>query len=174
MFDFQYTQAQLDAQTAALSMPMQIWLNWMIVVIVLMPLIFIRRPQGRIAILCSILLIACAMPVSRIVGISNFLSLIHLLIWTPLVLYFCYQLRQQHIPIKSFFGIWSLTMISTAIVSLVFDVRDFARWLMGDRGIVTAPANIEIAWVPAIFMVLCIGLAGAYIFKKLPGDHSNH
>ena len=122
---FQFSQAELNAQLAALPTLMQFWLNWMKVVIVLMPLLFIRRPQGRIAIGSSMLLIAIAMPVSSIVGISNLLSLIHLLIWTPLVAYFCFQLRAQLISKKTFFGVWAMVMVATAIISLVFDGEGF-------------------------------------------------
>lgn len=169
MFNFQYSQAELDAQVAALSMPMQLWLNWMMLVVIIMPIFFFRRPQGRIAILCSILLIATAIPTTRIVGMSNFLSLLHLIIWTPLLIYFSHQLRHQRIPIKSVFGIWSLTMITTLIISLVFDIRDFGRWLMGERGVVSV-TQFEVAWLCLFFILLCILLIGGYIFKKPPTD----
>lgn len=165
---FAYTQADLDLQVAALSMPVQLWLNWMMVVIVLMPILFIRRPQGRIAILCSIALIATAMPISRMTGITNLLSLIHLVLWIPLVIYFCRQMRAGLIPYKSFFGVWSVTMVASCIISLVFDVRDFARWLLGERGIVSAPAEQQIPWIVFIFILISLYLAGSYVLSKAP------
>lgn len=165
---FQYSQADLDLQIAALPMLLQYWLNWMMVVIILMPLLFFRRPQGRVAIGTSVLLLAAAIPLGRIFGISNFFALLHLLIWTPLVMYFCYQLREKMIPIKSFFGIWSLVMVATVIISLVFDIRDFSRWLMGERGVIQPSANSEIPWITLVFILITLLLAAGYVLRKFP------
>lgn len=45
---------------AALPMLMQWWFNWMTLIVVLMPLLFIRRPQGRVALACAVGLAAVA------------------------------------------------------------------------------------------------------------------
>jgi surface polysaccharide O-acyltransferase-like enzyme len=163
---FQYSAAELDAQVAALPALLQGWFNWMTLVIVLMPLLFIRRPQARVALACAVVLVAIALPLSRIVGISYFLSLPHLLLWTPLVVYFCGQLRHGHIPVKSLFGIWSLLLVATCIISLVFDARDFTRWLLGERGIMTIPENSRVPWVSLGFISIALLAAGIYIFRK--------
>jgi surface polysaccharide O-acyltransferase-like enzyme len=163
---FQYSPAELDAQVAALPVLLQWWFNWMTLVIVLMPLLFIRRPQARVALVCAVALVAVAIPLSRIVGISHFLSLPHLVLWTPLVFYFSGQLRRGHISVKSPFGIWCLLLVATCIISLVFDARDFTRWLMGERGIMTIPENPPVPWLSLSFIIVALVAAGIYIFRK--------
>src|SRR5688572_3494721 len=163
---FQYSTTELDAQIDALPALLQGWFNWIGLVIVLMPLLFIRRPQARVALACAVVLVAVALPLSRIVGISYFLSLPHLLLWTPLVVYFCGQLRHGHIPVESLFGIWSLLLVATCIISLVFDGRDFTRWLLGERAIMTIPENPQVPWVSLSFIVVALTAAGVYIFRN--------
>jgi surface polysaccharide O-acyltransferase-like enzyme len=163
---FQYSPAELDAQVAALPVFLQWWFNWLTLVIVLMPLLFIRRPQARVALVCAAVLVAVAIPLSRVVGISHFLSLPHLVLWTPLVFYFCGQLRRGDIPVKSPFGIWSLLLVATCIISLVFDARDFTRWLLGERGIMTTPETPRVPWPSLGFIMAALAAAGIYIFRK--------
>jgi hypothetical protein len=151
---------------AALPVLLQWWFNWMAFVIVLMPLLFVRRPQARVALACAVVLIAVAIPLSRVVGISHLLSLPHLVLWVPLVCYFCGQLRRDAIAVKSPFGIWSLLLVATCIISLVFDARDFAHWLMGERGIMTIPENPRVPWLSLGFVSVGLAVAGIYIFRK--------
>jgi hypothetical protein len=119
-----------------------------------------------VALGCALLLIVMAMPLSRVVGISYFLSLPHLLLWTPLVLYFCAELRSGRIPVKSTFGVWSLLLVATCIVSLVFDARDFTRWLLGERGILVMSANPAVPWFTVFFILAALACAAACIFRK--------
>lgn len=165
---FEYSQADLDAQMAALPMMIQIWLNWMLVVIIFMPLIFFRRKQGRIAIVTSLLLITAAVPISLMYGMTNLVAAVHLVLWVPLVLYFCQQLRVKAIPMKSFFGIWSVVMVASCIISLAFDVRDFSYWIMGDRGIFTASSSFDVPWLVLSFMTLALLGAASYVFRWWP------
>lgn len=89
----------------------------------------------------------------------------HLVLWTPLVFYFCGQFRRGHIPVKYLFGIWSLLLVATCIISLVFDARDFTRWLPGERGIMIIPENPQVPWLSLGFIIAALLAAGIYIFR---------
>jgi len=118
----------------------------MFLVIVLAPLCFFRHRQGRIAVLFSFVFLALQLPLLRMVGLTNLLSLTHLVIWSPLVVYLCRELRFRRIRIPSLFGGWAMLAISTCVISLVFDVRDFGRWIAGARGVVHPSPAPGVPW----------------------------
>ena len=154
----------------ALPFLYNMWLQWMLVVIIVAPVVFVRHRQGRIALLGSVVLIAAQFPLISAYGLTNLLSLTHLLVWTPVVVYFCRELQAERINVKSVFGVWSLVMVASAIISLVFDVRDFGRWIMGDRGVVNPPpwAEAQIPWVWLAAIAATLALAANYVFRKRP------
>lgn len=142
-----------------------LWLYWMFFVIVLAPVIFVRRRQGRIVLIFSAVFLVVQLPLSRMVGLTNLLSLPHLLIWTPLVIYLLRELRERRIAPASPFGIWALTASGTAIISLVFDVRDFSRWVGGERGVVSPPPleQTSIPWLWVTLIVVALGMSVWYV-----------
>ena len=62
----------------------------------------------------------------------------------------------------------SVVMVASAITSLVFDVRDFGRWILGDRGVVNPPpwSETQMPWVMLILIAAALGYAGHYVFGK--------
>jgi len=166
---FEFSQADIQAQVAALPLAFQLWFQWMFVVIVVAPVLFLRQRQGRVALAFSALFIAVQMPLMWSVGLSNLLSLTHLLIWGPLLIYLCRELRSQRIRRASPMGIWACSAVATAIISLVFDVRDFGRWIGGERGIANPPPNPEVPWLWVCLIGLTLAAAAWYVFSA-PGD----
>lgn len=167
---FEYSGADLEAQMAALPLVLRVWLQWMFAVIVLAPVVFVWHRQARVALLFSLVFLAVQLPLTRAVGLTNLLSLPHLLIWGPLVAYLSRELRARRIRPGSLFGIWALAAVATAIVSLVFDVRDFGRWLAGQRGIVQPGPAPEIPWLQVAAIALALGALSTYIFGRRPSD----
>ena len=155
-------------ETPQLPLPFQLWLNWMLVVIILAPVLFVRHRQGRIALLGSVVLMVAQIPLMSAFGFSHLLALTHLLVWTPVVVYFCRELRAERISVRSVFGVWSVVMVASAIISLVFDVRDFGRWVLGDRGVVNPPpwSEKQIPWIMLVLIAAALGYAGNYVFGK--------
>lgn len=151
-----------------LPLPFQLWLNWMAVVIIAAPILFVRHRQGRVALLGSVVLMAIQLPLMSAVGFSHLLAATHLLVWTPLVIYFCRELRAERIKIRSIFGVWSVVMVASAIISLVFDVRDFGRWILGERGVVNPPpwSETQIPWVMLLLIAAALAYAGHYVFGR--------
>ncbi len=169
---FEYSQADIGAQVAALPFAFQIWFQWMFYVIVLAPILFIYYRQGRVALAFSVVFLAVQFPLMRTIGLTNLLSLSHLLIWGPLVVYLCRELRMGRIARKSIFGAWSILAVATAVISLVFDVRDFSRWVAGERAIVSVPAEATVPWLWLALIIFSLLMSGWYIFGKV--QHSNN
>lgn len=53
-------------------------------------------------------------------------------------------------------------MSATAIVSLVFDVRDLGRWIGGERGIASPGPELTVPWLWLGLIVLSLALAARY------------
>lgn len=155
-------------EVAPLPLPFQLWLNWMFAVIIIAPILFVRHRQGRIALVGSVVLMVIQMPLMAAVGFSHLLALTHLVVWIPVVVYFCRELRAERIKVRSIFGVWSVVMVASAIISIVFDVRDFGRWILGDRDVVNPPpwAETQIPWVMLVLIAAALGYAWNYVFGK--------
>jgi len=161
---FEYSQEDIAAQVANLPLAFRIWFQWMFAVIVLAPILFVRHRQGRVALLFSLVFFALQIPLMRMVGLTNLLSLTHLVIWGPLVAYLGRELRSGGIRRESLFGIWAALASATAIISLVFDLRDFGRWIAGERGIASPPPEPAIPWMWVGLIVASLAGAAWYAF----------
>ena len=162
---FEYSQAEISAQVAALPLAFQLWFNWMGLVIILAPLAFLRHRQGRVVLVFSMVFIAVQLPLVRMTGLTNLLSLTHWLIWGPLLYYLCRELRNDSITRRSLFGAWAATAATTIIISLVFDVRDFGRWIGGARGVVQpATEALTIPWLWVFLITVSLATAAWYVY----------
>jgi len=162
----EYTQEDIAAQVSNLPLAFRFWFQWMFAVIVLAPVLFIRHREGRVAVLFSIVFIAVQMPLMRGVGLTNLLSLTHLIIWGPLIVYLCRGLRSDRIRRGSPMGAWAALASATAIISLVFDVRDFGRWIAGERGIANPAADPSIPWLWVVLIAASLAAAGWYAYGR--------
>jgi hypothetical protein len=170
---FEYSQDDIASQVANLPIAFRFWFQWMFVVIVLSPVLFVRRREGRVAILFSVLFLAVQMPLMRIVGLTNLLSLTHLMIWGPLVVYLCNGLHSQKIRRRSLFGVWAALASATAIVSVVFDVRDFGRWVAGERGIANPDPDLSVPWLWVFLIVASLLFAAWYSYGNSTKDETS-
>ena len=164
----------MELTGAGLPIHFNLSLYWLLFIIVLAPIVFIRRRQGRIVLVFSIVFLAVQLPLTQAVGLTNLLSLPHLLIWTPLVIYLLRELQARRIEPLSPFGAWSLIASGTATISLVFDVRDFSRWIAGDREVVNPPPleQTTIPWLWATLIVAALISAAWYVFMTKAKEQS--
>lgn len=125
------------AEAIALSPQwVQLWLNWMLFAVFILPFaLFIWKPSRKIALIS---LIASGLAGAGIqlmfaqMGYVRLLGLPHLIFWTPLAVYLFGQVRQKDLPQLARGIIW--VMLATIAVSLAFDAADTLRWLLGERG----------------------------------------
>jgi len=65
-------------------------------------------------------------------GMSKLMALPHLIFWIPLVLV-AYWILTNKGGVPSHYVVYLRVLIAVSVVSLVFDIPDFIRWLRGDR-----------------------------------------
>ncbi len=113
----------------------QMWLNWMGLVIVgtFIGLLFSKATRRDAAIiLVSTILVYFAMTwLYQQVGFVRLLGLVHIIVWTPLVFYLWKRLASPLItkPFRQFIWIF----IATIVVSLMIDYVDVARYILGEK-----------------------------------------
>lgn len=115
------------------------WVMWMGIVNFAAVLFLLRWKDGGIrlghieafVILAAIVTAGISMEwLFEQVGYVRLLGIIHVIIWTPLVIYLWKRLA--HHPRGTVFGTYLRVLIATLFVSLAFDYVDVARHLMGD------------------------------------------
>lgn len=118
----------------------QLWVTWMVVVIVGAPVVMrkcgaARRDYRLVAASTVALIVAVPLWHSH-VGYVRLVGLPHLPVWTPLAVYlYC---RRNHFSSPRQLR-WAVNVfMATIIVSLAFDYVDAVRYLLGER----APVNI--------------------------------
>ena len=164
---FQYDFSEIQAQLETLPTLMRAWFGWIGVVVLVSPLLFLRQRQGRVAALFALLFLPLLVVTLHTVGISYFISFLHLVLWLPLLGYLAGELRDNRITPFSTMGFWSMTMLATLTVSLVFDLRDAVRWLAGERGIIAPEPGIYLPWITIPGMIAAFVGVGAYVTAGL-------
>lgn len=122
--------------------PMLVWTIW-IVVINLLSLAFLPRPEA-IAVLTGFILSSATMFwLAEIKGFVRLLGAAYLW-WIPVLIYLA--LRMDTIDFSSTFGIWLVLLYLTNIIALVFDMADVIRYFRGedDEMIVHPLVDIEL------------------------------
>jgi len=160
---FQYSFAEIQSQLDTLPTLLRLWFGWMGIVILFAPIAFVHRRRGRIVLAFTAVFAAAMLPVLHAVGISYLISLVHLVVWVPLLLYLSFLLRERRIRPGSPFGVWAIVAVSTLIVTLVLDVRDFVRWLGGERGLIDPAPGVYLPWVTIPAMIAAFAAVAWYI-----------
>lgn len=120
------------------------WLTWMQVVLFLVPVLFVRHRAPRYLLLAQLLNAATAYLVFMSEGyrITKLFGVGHLYWLVPLwMLAVDVRNREKWVVYRAYAAMAVLTMA----ISLVFDVRDTALWLMGDRGSVLVHVPVDSA-----------------------------
>jgi hypothetical protein len=115
-----------------MTMPIygRLWLMLLIAVNLFVPLFFLDRLEAQIVVGTMLVSMIFMTILTRASGFTRLLGLGHIL-WFPL-LYFLW-IRLDQIPVEYFFGIWVRALIAFNAVSLVIDVVDVIRYIVGDR-----------------------------------------
>ena len=166
---FQYSSADIQTQLDALPTLMRAWFGWLGLIVLLAPLSFVRRRQGRIALIFSAVFIPALLVIIHSSGITYVISWLHLLLWVPLLAYLAREVRVGRIAVASPLGVWTLITVCTLVVSLVFDLRDGIRWLAGERGIINPQPSIYLPFVTIPAMILAFALTAWYLGPAIRG-----
>jgi hypothetical protein len=111
------------------------WLNWLMIGGVFLPLVLFVWPSTRIAALLSVLAaVGSGLAVFFMynkMGYVKLLGLPHVILWTPLVWYYLTLLRGDTIPLIARYVMY--VVLATILISLAFDYVDFIRYILGER-----------------------------------------
>ncbi|MBI1261135.1 MAG: hypothetical protein GC184_05370 [Rhizobiales bacterium] len=129
MESLQAAMAAQNVYVAALPQWVQLWMNWMAVCLFLGSLVFaIFKVEARWLLLANLILIVATMALGMSIGWNGLWGSTHLVIWTPVVIYFIR--RWPLIEKRSVYGVWFVLALATMIISLIFDAKDVAQYLL--------------------------------------------
>lgn len=113
----------------------QWWINGMGIVIVgsMIALLFSRttRRDSALILATSLAMFFLMSWLYQQVGFVRLLGIVHVVIWTPLAVYFWRRLKNPAITAPFRQVIW--VFLVTIIVSLMFDYVDVIRYFLGER-----------------------------------------
>jgi len=113
----------------------QWWVNWMSIAIVgsMIALLFSKttRRDSAVILITSLAIFFMTMWLYQQIGFVRLLGIVHVVIWTPLAVYFWRRLKIPAITAPFRQVIW--VFLATIVVSLVFDYADVVRYLLGER-----------------------------------------
>tara|TARA_R100000656_G_scaffold67844_1_gene51313 strand:- start:122 stop:529 length:408 start_codon:yes stop_codon:yes gene_type:complete len=122
-------QVEQDAYVAALPQWVQLWMNWMILVLGVGAIVFsIFKVEARWLLLAMLLTVPATMMMGVYVGWNGLWGLTHILLWTPVVIYMARRLSL--IEVRSVYGAWYVLALGTMVISLIFDIKDVGQYLL--------------------------------------------
>lgn len=114
---------------------MLVWFYWLGVAMIATPVVLIfskaTRRDAFIVLLTNIIVIASMGWLYRQIGYVRLLGIVHVVLWTPLVVYLWVRAKNAEITFPFRFVIW--LFVATLVVSLAFDYIDVVRYVLGDR-----------------------------------------
>ena len=125
----QAAQVSQSAYVAALPQWVQMWMNWMGIVLALGSLVFaFFKVEARWLLLAFVVSIVATFALGMTIGWNGLWGTTHLVFWTPAAIYM-YR-RLEGINTNSVYGVWYLAALATVIISLVFDAKDAVQYLV--------------------------------------------
>ncbi len=113
----------------------QIWFYWLGLAIVATPVLLAfskaTRRDAVIVLLTNVLVISSMGWMYRQMGYVRLLGIVHVFLWTPLVVYLWRRAMNSEVTLPFRIIIWYF--VGTLLVSLAFDYIDVVRYLLGDH-----------------------------------------
>lgn len=106
-----------------------LWVAWLILVNSA-AVLFLSRIEARVVLGAWLVNIVLMTLLAELNGYNRFLGLSHVLTWTPLLVYL--WRHRQELQGSSPVERWVRVLFATNALSLVIDVADVARYLVGD------------------------------------------
>lgn len=120
---------------AQLPQWVQHWMNFIALVLALSTIVFLifktTRWLGAYMVVSTIALFLIMTWLYNQMGMVRLLGIVHIVFWTPLVVYLWRRLRSN--PPQKYIALLMWLLLATLTVALVFDYYDVLRWVMGER-----------------------------------------
>jgi hypothetical protein len=121
--------AGLDLTAEILRQPahLQLWMAWMVLLNLVVPLVFWRRLEGRVVTLVFLVNATIMTQLYAASGYGKHLGLAHV-VWFPLLAWLVAR-RRRVAAVGGGFALWVVTLVITDAISLVLDTRDVLQAL---------------------------------------------
>ncbi len=107
----------------------QIWIGCLVLTNGILPLFFIQTLEAKIVLLSLLIAGVIQVGIASWLGFVRLLGLGHILTWTPLIWFLC--TRMSNLTEATHTWVFALVLINS--ISLVIDVVDVTRFMLGDR-----------------------------------------
>lgn len=124
----------MNTQMANLPNPVQMWMNWMMLIFLSSILFAWKYKTARWAIISFLLTMPLAMYIFYLTNTVHLIGIAHIIVWLPLLI-FVYRVDIKSGSLKKIspHGIWAILLVTTIAISLVFDVRDIVLVATGKK-----------------------------------------
>lgn len=120
---------------AQLPQWVQHWMNFIALVLAVSTIAFLifktTRWLGAYMVVSTIALFLIMTWLYNQMGMVRLLGIVHIVFWTPLIVYLWRRLRSN--PPQKYVAMLMWLLLATLTVALVFDYYDVLRWVMGER-----------------------------------------
>ena len=103
---FEYSLVDIQQQLASLADALIYWVRWLGIINLWAALLFIRRRQTQWVLVSIVFVMATNIPLALTFGLVKIVSIPHLLVSIPLIVYLAKELRSGRVEQPSFFGTW--------------------------------------------------------------------
>jgi len=162
---FEYSLIEVQQQLASQPDALVYWVRWLGIINLWTAFFFIRRRQAQWVLASIVFIMATNIPLALTFGLVKVVSIPHLMVWIPLIVYLANELRSGRVKHPSIFGTWIGLVAATDLVSVIFDIRDSAEYLMGDTGLV----DVTTANPPFVIFAIILASLVALIFYVRDG-----
>jgi len=126
------------AMQAGTTQAVQYWMSWMVLVFLVSIFFVWKYKTARLTMLAMVLTVPIVLITWKLTKNVHLFGIAHLLVWTPLAVYI-YMKEFKAVGgafasgLKSPYTLWLGLLFTTIVISLVFDVRDIALVLIGQK-----------------------------------------
>ena len=109
----------------------QAWIYWMMAINTASIVFVKNHVPARVVLVVWLLNAGTMMAVAEFTGFTRILGLVHVVYWSPLLVYLVSQIRSTNE--KNLYSRWTVTLVTTIGASLILDYIDVVRFILGDR-----------------------------------------
>ncbi|MEP1209653.1 MAG: hypothetical protein ABJM29_01080 [Rhizobiaceae bacterium] len=124
-----------DADVQKLPQWVQMWMDFIGMVLVVSTVALLigktTRGLGLYMLGSTVVVVAIMTWMHSQMGMVRLLGIVHVVFWTPLVIYLWRRLRDN--PPSRFYWVIMVALGLTCTAALVFDYYDVFRWIVGQR-----------------------------------------
>ncbi len=114
-----------------MKFPWNLWVGLQALVNMVGGLVYIRTPEGQMALACLMLAFLIMWSIYAKKGFVRLLGLGHLIAWSPLMVWYAKVVAQGNA--EGLFEYWLISILAINGISLVIDFVDVVRYSLGDK-----------------------------------------